>query len=58
LIALPPTFCELYAAEGHPSVPPEQLLLASWLQAFYGFCSERLSLEQLNDNLLFRWFAA
>ena len=33
---LNPTFCELYAAEGRLSVPPEQLLLASLLQAFYG----------------------
>ena len=53
---LNPTFCELYAAEGRPSVPPEQLLLASLLQAFYGIRSERLLLEQLNYNLLFRWF--
>jgi transposase len=53
---LNPTFCELYASEGRPSVPPEQLLLASLLQAFYGIRSERLLLEQLNYNLLFRWF--
>ena len=53
---LNPTFCELYAVEGRPSVPPEQLLLASLLQAFYGIRSERLLLEQLNYNLLFRWF--
>ena len=53
---LNPTFCELYATEGRPSVPPEQLLLASLLQAFYGIRSERLLLEQLNYNLLFRWF--
>jgi transposase len=53
---LNPTFCELYAAEGRPSVPPEQLLLASLLQAFYGIRSERLLLEQLNHNLLFRLF--
>jgi transposase len=53
---LNPTFCALYAAEGRPSVPPEQLLLASLLQAFYGIRSERLLLEQLNYNLLFRWF--
>jgi transposase len=37
-------------------VPPEQLLLASLLQAFYGIRSERLLLEQLHYNLLFRWF--
>jgi transposase len=53
---LNPTICELYASEGRPSVPPEQLLLASLLQAFYGIRSERLLLEQLHYNLLFRWF--
>ena len=53
---LNPTFCRLYALEGRPSVPPEQLLLASLLQAFYGIRSERLLLEQLHYNLLFRWF--
>jgi transposase len=55
---LNPTFCKLYASEGRPSVPPEQLLLASLLQAFYGIRSEPLLLEQLRDNLLFRWFVA
>jgi transposase len=50
------TFCRLYALEGRPSVPPEQLLLASLLQAFYRIRSERLLLEQLHYNLLFRWF--
>lgn len=49
-----PTFCELYAAEGRPSVLPEQLLY-SLLQAFYASYSERLLLEQLHYNLLFRW---
>ena len=39
-----------------PRQPPEQLLLASLLQAFYGIRSERLLLEQLHYNLLFRWF--
>ena len=53
---LNPTFCALYASDGRPSVPPEQLLLASLLQAFYGIRSERLLLEQLHYNLLFRWF--
>jgi transposase len=53
---LNPTFCALYASEGRPSVPPEQLLLASLLQAFYGIRSERLLLEQLHYNLMFRWF--
>ena len=50
------TFCELYALEGRPSVPPELLLPASLLQTFYGIRSERLLLAQLNYNLLFRWF--
>ena len=54
---LNPTFCQLYASEGRPSIPPEQLLLASLLQAFYWIRSERLLLEQLDCNLLFRWFA-
>ena len=54
---LNPTFCELYASEGRPSVPPEQLLLASLLlQPFYRIRSERVLLEQLHYNLLFRWF--
>jgi len=52
---LNPTFCELYASEGQPSMPPEQLLLASLLQAFYGIRSEHLLLDQLHYNLLFRW---
>ena len=53
---LNPTFCALETAEGRPSVPPQQLLLASLLQAFYGIRSERLLLELLHYNLLFRWF--
>jgi transposase len=50
------TFELLYASEGRPSVSPEQLLLASLLQAFHGLRSERLLLEQLHVNLLFRRF--
>jgi transposase len=49
---LNPTFCELYASEGRPSVPPEQLLLASFLQAFYGIRSERLLNEQVMGKFL------
>lgn len=49
------TFCELYAAGGRPSIPPEQLLLVSLQQEFYGIRSERLLLEQLHYNLLFLW---
>ena len=41
---LNPTFCALYAAEGLPSVPPEQLMLALLLQAFYGIRPDRLLL--------------
>lgn len=46
----------LYASEGRPSVPPEQLLSALLLQVFYGIRSERQLVEQLNYNLLYRWF--
>ncbi|HEX6771183.1 MAG TPA: IS5 family transposase [Acidobacteriaceae bacterium] len=47
---------QLYASEGRPSIPPEQLLSALLLQVFYGIRSERQLIEQLNYNLLFRWF--
>jgi len=50
------TFARLYALEGRPSIPPEQLLSALLLQAFYGIRSERQLMEQLDYNLLFRWF--
>jgi transposase len=50
------SFGKLYSHEGRPSIPPEQLLSALLLQAFYGVRSERLLMEQLNYNLLFRWF--
>jgi transposase len=56
LRALSGQFDELYAVEGRPSIPPEQLLRALLLQAFYTIRSERQLLEQLNYNLLFRWF--
>src|SRR5215212_1462124 len=46
----------LYAREGRPSIPPEQLLSALLLQVFYGIRSERQLMEQLNYNLLYRWF--
>ncbi|MGH8141418.1 MAG: IS5 family transposase [Steroidobacteraceae bacterium] len=49
-------FGHLYASEGRPSVAPEQLLSALLLQALYGVRSERQLVEQLNYNLLFRWF--
>src|SRR5579875_1677042 len=50
------SFGKLYSLEGRPSIPPEQLLSALLLQVFYGIRSERQLMEQLNYNLLFRWF--
>ena len=49
-------FAGLYAKTGRPSIPPEQLLRALLLQVLYTIRSERLVMEELNDNLLFRWF--
>jgi transposase len=46
----------LYASEGRPSIPPEQLLSALLLQVLYGIRSERQLMEQLDYNLLYRWF--
>jgi len=53
---LSPAFTRLYAREGRPSIPPERLLRALLLQAFYTVRSERQLMEQLDYNLLFRWF--
>ena len=53
---LSPQFEALYATTGRPSVAPEKLLRALLLQAFYSVRSEALLMEQLNYNLLFRWF--
>jgi transposase len=47
---------KLYARDGRPSIPPERLLRALLLQAFYTVRSERQLMEQLDYNLLFRWF--
>jgi transposase len=49
-------FGRLYARDGRPSIPPERLLRALLLQVFYTVRSERQLMEQLNYNLLFRWF--
>jgi transposase len=49
-------FAQLYAPIGRPSIPPEKLLRALLLQAFYSVRSERQLMEQLDYNLLFRWF--
>lgn len=51
-----PDFDRLYAAVGRPSIPPERLLRAQLLQFFYSIRSERLLMEQLDYNILFRWF--
>ena len=56
LLKLSPAFDRLYAREGRPSIPPERLLRALLLQAFYTVRSERQLMEQLDYNLLFRWF--
>lgn len=53
---LSPQFEAIYATSGRPSVPPEQLLRALLLQALYTVRSERMLVEQLEYNLLFRWF--
>jgi len=50
------SFAALYAREGRPSIPPEQLLSALLLQVLYGIRSERQLMEQLDYNLLYRWF--
>lgn len=53
---LSPRFAALYAESGRPSIPPEQLLRALLLQVLYTVRSERQLMEQLDYNLLFRWF--
>jgi len=47
-------FDRLYASVGRPSIPPERLLRAQLLQIFYSIRSERLLMEQLDYNILFR----
>ena len=49
-------FDGMYAKTGRPSIPPEKLLRAMLLQAFYSIRSERLLMERLEYDLLFRWF--
>jgi transposase len=49
-------FDGLYATVGRPSIPPERLLRAQLLQVFYSIRSERMLMEQMDYNLLFRWF--
>jgi transposase len=49
-------FDKAYKANGRPSIPPERLFRALLLQVFYSVRSERMLMEQLDYNLLFRWF--
>jgi transposase len=56
LAAMSGSFDGLYASTGRPSIPPEMLLRALLLQAFYGVRSERQLMERLDFDLLFRWF--
>jgi transposase len=56
LTELSPSLGRLYARDGRPSIPPEQLLSALLLQVFYSIRSERQLMEQLAYNLLYRWF--
>src|SRR5881394_3675056 len=53
---LSPRFNKLYARAGRPSIAPEKLLRALLLQLLYSVRSERMLMEQLDYNLLFRWF--
>src|ERR1700724_162773 len=56
LIELSDSFDQMYSTMGRPSIAPEKLLRALLLQALYSLRSERLLTEQLDYNLLFRWF--
>jgi transposase len=56
LEGLSAAFSKLYSHTGRPSIPPEHLLKASLLQAFFTVRSERQLMEQINYNILFRWF--
>ncbi len=56
LAELSPVFDDMYAEEGRPSIPPEHLLKACLLMAFYSIRSERQFCERLQYDLLFKWF--
>jgi transposase len=56
LVSLSDRFDAMYSEIGRPSIPPEKLLRALLLQAFYTIRSERQLMEQMDYNLLFRWF--
>ena len=53
---LSPTFDAMYAGGGRPSIPPEQLIRAMLIQVLFSIRSERLLMEELDFNLLYRWF--
>jgi transposase len=53
---LSPAFAKMYSEIGRPSIPPEQLLRALLVQAFFSVRSERQLMEQLSYNMMFRWF--
>src|SRR6516225_10071744 len=56
LTRLSPRFNSMYSEVGRPSIPPEKLLRAQLLQLFYSIRSERLLMEEIDYNMLFRWF--
>jgi transposase len=56
LAALDVEFARLYSAEGRPSIAPERLLRAALMQILFSIRSERQLMEQMQYNLLFRWF--
>ena len=56
LASLDAEFDRLYSAEGRPSIAPERLLRASLIQILFSIRSERQLIEQMQYNLLFRWF--
>ena len=56
MAALAGEFSTLYSPVGRPSIPPEKLLRAMLLQAFYSIGSERQLTDRLEFDLLFRWF--
>jgi transposase len=56
LARLSPRFDHLYSTTGRPSIPPEKLLRALLLQMLYSIRSERLLIEELDYNILYRWF--
>src|SRR6201993_223401 len=49
-------FAAMYATSGRPSIPPEKLMRALLMQAFFSVRSERQLMQQITYNMLFRWF--